>query len=77
MVFYTLFGSQNQNTRSMVVDGEVCFVISHWPSVIPYLDFIALAGESQWLDEPADLARLLPPHSEWSRRIERWIKILI
>lgn len=77
VVFYTLFGSQNQNTRSMVVDGEVCFVISHWPSVIPYLDFIALAGESQWLDEPADLARLLPPHSEWSRRIERWIKILI
>ncbi|HTJ23463.1 MAG TPA: hypothetical protein VL383_13760 [Gemmatimonadaceae bacterium] len=77
VVFYTLFGSQNQNTRSMVVDGEVCFVVSHWPSVIPYLDFIALAGESQWLDDPADLAALLPPHSEWLRRIERWIKLLI
>lgn len=77
VVFYTLFGSQNQNARSMVVDGEVCFVVSHWPSVIPYLDFIALAGESQWLDDPADLAALLPPHSEWLRRIERWIKLLI
>lgn len=77
VVFYTLFGSQNQNYRSMVVDGEVCFVISHWPSVIPYLDLIALVGESEWLDDPNDLARLLPPHSEWLRRIERWVKLVI
>ena len=77
VIFYTLFGSQNQNYRSMVVDGEVCLVVSHWPSVIPYLDLIAMIGESEWLDDPADLARLLPPHSEWVRRIERWIKLVI
>ena len=71
VVFYTMLGSQNQNARSLVVDGEDAFVVSNWPSVIPYLDFISLVGQSRWLQDPADLDRLLPPPSEWKRRLAR------
>jgi phosphatidylserine/phosphatidylglycerophosphate/cardiolipin synthase-like enzyme len=61
VVFYTIMGSQNQNYRSMVMDAEVAFVVANWPSVIPYLDAIALIGQSEWMDTPAELDALLPP----------------
>ncbi|MBI4410602.1 MAG: hypothetical protein HY561_12890, partial [Gemmatimonadetes bacterium] len=77
VVFYTLMGSQNQNYRSMVIDGEVAFVVSKWPSIIPYLDLISLVGQSRWLDDPAQLAPLLPPQSEWKRRFARWVKLAL
>jgi len=77
VVFFTLFGSQNQNYRSMVVDGEVCFVVSRYPSVVSYLDLVALIGESRWIDGPEELDALLPPPSEWRRRLQRWIKLIV
>jgi phosphatidylserine/phosphatidylglycerophosphate/cardiolipin synthase-like enzyme len=75
VVFYSLIGSQNQNDRSMVVDAEVAFVISGWPSIIPYLDLISLVGLSRWIQDTADLDALIPPQSEWRRRIARWARI--
>lgn len=75
VVFFTMMGSQNQNTRSMVVDGEVAFVVSAWPSVIPYLDFISLAGQCRWLTDPAEVDELLPPQSEFKRGLARRFKL--
>jgi hypothetical protein len=75
VVFYTMMGSQNQNYRSMVVDGEVAFLVSSWPSVIPYLDFISLVGQSRWIETPDHLAALLPAMPGWRWRFARWIKL--
>lgn len=75
VVFYTIMGSQNQNYRSMVIDGEVAFVVSGWPSVIPYLDFISLVGQSRWPTGPDELAPLLPPQSARAWRLARWAKL--
>lgn len=76
VVFYTMMGSQNQNARSMVNDGEDAIVVSSWPSIIPYLDFLTLVGQSRWLDDPADLAALLPPQSGLKRRAAHWFKLV-
>jgi hypothetical protein len=75
VVFFTMMGSQNQNTRSLVVDGEVAFVVSGWPSVIPYLDFISLVGQCTWLTDPAEVDALLPPQSEFKRGLARRFKL--
>ena len=76
VVFYTIMGSQNQNARSMVEDGEDAIVVSSWPSIIPYLDLLTLVGQSRWLDDPADLAALLPPQSGLKRRVTHWFKLI-
>lgn len=75
VVFYTVMGSQNQNARSMVSDGEDAFVVSNWPSIIPYLDLIALVGQSRWLEDAADLDKLLPPQSKTRTRLAHWFKL--
>lgn len=76
VVFYTIMGSQNQNARSMVEDGEDAIVVSAWPSMIPFLDFITLVGQSRWLEDPADLAVLLPPQSGIKRRVAHWLRLV-
>lgn len=75
VVFYTIIGSHNQNARSMVTDGEDAFVVSAWPSVIPYLDLIALVGQSRWPEDPSELAELLPPQSPFKTRLSHWARL--
>ena len=73
-VFYTVMGSQNQNARSMVMDGEVALVTAAWPSIIPYIDLMSLIGQSEWLDDPARLKDLLPPQSKFRTRMSHWFR---
>jgi hypothetical protein len=75
VVFYTVMGSQNQNARSMVEDGEVAIVVSSWPSIIPYLDLVTLIGQSRWLDDPSQLDPLLPVQGRVKRSLAHWMKL--
>ncbi len=72
VVFYHMMGSQNQNYRSMVMDAEVAFVTAGWPSVIPYLDALALIGQSEWMERPEDLNRMLPPMGGFMNFVAHW-----
>lgn len=72
VVFYHMMGSQNQNYRSMVMDAEVAFVTAGWPSVIPYLDALALIGQSEWMERPEDLDRMLPPMGAFMNFVAHW-----
>jgi phosphatidylserine/phosphatidylglycerophosphate/cardiolipin synthase-like enzyme len=74
VIFYTILGSHNQNDRSLVSDGEVAFVLSNWPSVIPYLDLISLVGQSDWIEDPAQLDPYLPRAGVLKRRLAHWFK---
>jgi hypothetical protein len=77
VVFYTLMGSQNQNSRSMVIDAEVGFLVSGWPAIIPYLDFITIAGQSVWVEDPSELDGLLPRDGGWKRRVVDWFRLAL
>ncbi|MCC7061037.1 MAG: hypothetical protein IT508_12475 [Burkholderiaceae bacterium] len=74
VVFFTVIGSANQNDRSFVLDGEDALVISRWPSVLAYLDLITLVGQSEWIEDPAELDRLLPAHSALKTRLAHWFR---
>ncbi|MEO6444170.1 MAG: hypothetical protein ABIZ91_05980 [Gemmatimonadaceae bacterium] len=75
VVFFTILGSANQNDRSLTLDGEDALVISRWPSIIAYLDLISLIGQSQWIDDPAQLEAFLPRHSSFKTRLAHWFKL--
>jgi hypothetical protein len=75
VIFYTVMGSQNQNYRSMLMDAEDALVVAGWPSVIPYLDAIALIGQSQWVTTQAELTRLLPPMGPWQTFMAHWARL--
>lgn len=76
VIFYTVVGSQNQNYRSMVADAEVAFVVAKWPSVIPYLDAIALIGQSHWVESQGEIDRLLPPVGPVKVRLTHWARLV-
>jgi hypothetical protein len=77
VVFYTLMGSHNQNSRSMVIDAEIGLLIAHWPSIIPYIDLITLIGQTRWIETPAELDGLLPLDGGWKRRMAHWIRLVL
>lgn len=76
-IFYLFMGSHNQNYRSMIVDGEVGFLLSNWPSIIPYLDFISMVGQSRWITTQQELEALLPAETGLMWRIARWLKLTL
>jgi hypothetical protein len=75
VMFFLFVGSHNQNNRSMVTDAEVGFVLSGWPSIIPYIDLIVIIGETHWIEDPAELDQMLPPNRGLMAIVARWIRL--
>lgn len=76
VLFYTVLGSANQNDRSMVSDGEDALVLAGWPAVIPYLDLLALVGQSEWIETPEELQALLPRQGRVKTMLAHWFKFV-
>ena len=72
VVFFNVMGSQNQNTRSMLMDAEDALVVAQWPSVVQYIDAISLIGQSRWVQRQADIDALLPAMGAVRTFITHW-----
>ena len=48
VIQYLLTGSQNQDYRGMIMDGEVLFKPSHMGAILGYLDFVGLITPPGW-----------------------------
>ena len=70
-------GSHNQNTRSLVLDGEVAFVTASWRSLSGLMDFITIAGMCDWIDSVEELEELFPGYDGMARRISRFIRMSV
>lgn len=65
---YLTVGSQNQDYRSMIMDGETLLVIGHTWAMIAYLDFVSLMGQTTWIEDIQQLEEFLPrrtPFWKW------------
>lgn len=71
---YATVGSQNQDYRGMFMDGEVFAVLTGAEALVPLVDLVFLVGTVTWVDDQAALDRLIPPVSEWQRRVARFTK---
>jgi hypothetical protein len=74
-LWYLTVGSQNQNMRSMALDGEVLVIVAGLDAQAALADFVLLTGLTTWIDTPEQLDELLPAASGFKRRLSRWLKL--
>ena len=77
IAYYLIVGSANQDYRSMFMDGEASMLMSGWSGIIGLIDFGLIANLSIWVDDLDLLDQLLPPPTEFHRRMARWIRPLL
>jgi hypothetical protein len=66
-------GSQNQDYRGTIMDGEVAAVVSGYASLVAIVDLFFMTCQTTWVDDLEDLDELLPPESGWRRWLGRYI----
>jgi hypothetical protein len=75
VLWYLTVGSQNQNYRSMALDGEVLVIVAGLDAQIALADFVLLAGLTSWLDTPEEMEEYLPAAGGFKRKLARWLEI--
>ncbi|MDT7857385.1 hypothetical protein RQM47_12100 [Rubrivirga sp. S365] len=68
-VFFSLVGSMNKDSRSMMLDGETLHVVGGPWAMVHYPDFALLLGRTTWLEEQSQIDELIPPYTA----LERWL----
>ncbi len=71
-----LIGSQNQDRRGMLLDGEVMAAISGFNGLISLPDFLFLLFTATWPETHDEFARSFPEVEEWGilKRVFRFIR---
>jgi hypothetical protein len=72
--FYFSLGTQNQDPRGMMLDGETTLLVSGFYAATGLVDLYYLMARSTWVTTQAELDRLLPPRGGLTRRIARIIR---
>jgi hypothetical protein len=75
--FYFSLGTQNQDPRGMLLDGEATMIVSGFHAATGLVDLYFLMARTTWIDTQAELDRLLPPRGGLMRRIARLIRIAL
>jgi hypothetical protein len=74
IMFYLTIGSQNQNYRSSIMDGEVTVLIARLRAMAAYLDLVGVLMETTWVDTEEELEELLPHQSGKLRWVGRYLR---
>jgi len=74
VMYYLSIGSQNQDYRGTIMDGEVAALISGYYSLIGVIDLFFMSATTTWVDNLEELDELLPPESGWRRWLGRYIQ---
>jgi hypothetical protein len=72
--FYLAVGSFNQNYRSMLMDGEVLYLVSDTDALMAFLDFAGMLYLVTWIESQEELEELLPSPSGFLRWLSRYMK---
>lgn len=74
MSFYFTLGTQNQDPRGLMLDGEATLVVSGAPAAAGLVDLYYLMARSRWVSTQQELDELLPPPGRFMRWIGRLIR---
>jgi len=77
IVMYLSVGSQNQDYRGKIMDGEVLYIVSGLSGSLAYLDMINLILITTWVDDLESLDAVMPPFKGYRQRISRYIKLAL
>jgi hypothetical protein len=67
--FYFALGTQNQDSRGIMLDGEATVLVSGFYAAGGLVDLYNLMARSTWIETPAELDTLLPPR----RGLMQWL----
>lgn len=59
-IYYLIVGSQNEDYRGAMLDGESILLLSHWGAAVGIVDFTLLPSLCEWVDTRAELDRYMP-----------------
>jgi hypothetical protein len=77
LTFYFTVGTQNQDPRGALLDGEAVFVLSGMSGAVGLIDTYSLLARSTWIETEAELDKLLPPYKTWQRRLGRFARLVL
>lgn len=60
--------------RSAFLDGETAFVVAGPWALVGYSDFLLLVSATTWVENEAELTRLIPVEEEKARKMGRLIR---
>jgi hypothetical protein len=73
--FYFALGTQNQDPRGMMLDGEATLLVSGFYAVGGLVDLYDVMARSTWIETPAQLDALLPPRTAFMQRLANWLRV--
>jgi len=77
MTFYLTIGTQNQDPRGMMLDGEAVFAVSGMSAAVGLIDLYSLLARSTWIETQVELDALLPPYDAWQHRLGRFARFVL
>jgi len=77
MTFYLTIGTQNEDPRGQLLDGEAVFVLSGMSAAVGLVDLYSLMARSTWIETQEELDKLIPPYKTWQRRLGRFARLVL
>jgi len=77
MTFYLTIGTQNEDPRGQLLDGEAVFVLSGMSAAVGLIDLYSLMARSTWIETQEELDKLIPPYKTWQRRLGRFARLVL
>jgi hypothetical protein len=75
MSFYFSLGSENEDSRGMVMDGEANVIVSGFHAAAGLVDLYEIMARSTWITTPAQLDPYLPHDPSWMGRLAHFIRV--
>jgi hypothetical protein len=73
--FYFALGTQNQDPRGMMLDGEATLLVSGFYAAAGLVDLYDVMARSTWIETSSELDALLPPRSGLMQWLSRRIRV--
>jgi len=77
LAMYLTIGSQNQDYRGKIMDGEVLYLASGLGAGVAMLDMMNLMLITTWVDDLDTLNELMPPAEGFKKKLSRYIKLAL
>ncbi len=77
LAMYLTVGSQNQDYRGKIMDGEVLYVVSGFGATVALLDMMNLLLVTTWVEDIETLDELMPTYRGFKYRMSRYMKLAL
>ena len=72
--FYFSLGTQNQDPRGIMLDGEATLLVSGFHAAAGVVDLYNLMARTTWVETSAEIDRLMPQPGRLTRMLSRWFR---